>query len=54
MGGARGRDVLVIDSANFPGTRRCGDGLTPRAVAELERLGLGEWLDARIRNAACG
>ena len=45
-----GRDVLVIDSANFPRDKACGDGLTPRAVAELERLGLGEWLDARIRH----
>jgi geranylgeranyl reductase family protein len=45
-----GRDVLVIDSASFPRDKACGDGLTPRAVAELERLGLGEWLDARIRH----
>jgi geranylgeranyl reductase family protein len=45
-----GRDVLVIDAANFPRDKSCGDGLTPRAVAELERLGLGEWLDARIRH----
>ena len=45
-----GRDVLVIDSANFPRDKACGDGLTPRAVTELERLGLGEWLDARIRH----
>ncbi|MBO0866645.1 MAG: NAD(P)/FAD-dependent oxidoreductase, partial [Mycobacterium sp.] len=26
------------------------DGLTPRAVGELELLGLGDWLDARIRH----
>ena len=45
-----GRDVLVIDAANFPRDKACGDGLTPRAVAELERLGLSEWLDARIRH----
>jgi geranylgeranyl reductase family protein len=45
-----GRDVLVIDSASFPRDKACGDGLTPRAVAELERLGLGDWLDARIRH----
>jgi menaquinone-9 beta-reductase len=45
-----GRDVLVIDAANFPRDKACGDGLTPRAVVELERLGLGEWLDARIRH----
>lgn len=45
-----GRDVLVIDSASFPRDKACGDGLTPRAVAELRRLGLGSWLDGRIRH----
>lgn len=45
-----GRDVLVIDSARFPRDKACGDGLTPRAVVELERLGLGFWLDTRIRH----
>jgi geranylgeranyl reductase family protein len=45
-----GRDVLVIDSAQFPRDKACGDGLTPRAVVELERLGLGRWLDGRIRH----
>ncbi|MEN4477984.1 menaquinone reductase [Mycolicibacterium cosmeticum] len=45
-----GRDVLVIDSAQFPRDKACGDGLTPRAVAELELLGLGSWLDGRIRH----
>ncbi len=43
-----GRDVLVIDSARFPRDKACGDGLTPRAVAELRQLGLGSWLDGRI------
>ncbi|MDI3312757.1 MAG: NAD(P)/FAD-dependent oxidoreductase [Mycobacterium sp.] len=43
-----GRDVLVIDSAGFPRDKTCGDGLTPRAVVELHRLGLSEWLRARI------
>lgn len=43
-----GRDVLVIDSAQFPRDKACGDGLTPRAVAELRRLGLGPWLDTRV------
>src|SRR4029077_18805067 len=39
-----GRDVLVIDSAQFPRDKACGDGLTPRAVLELQRLGLGSGL----------
>ncbi|WP_156660965.1 menaquinone reductase [Mycobacterium sp. 852002-51163_SCH5372311] len=45
-----GSDVLVVDSAGFPRDKPCGDGLTPRAIAELERLGLGDWLNGRIRH----
>jgi geranylgeranyl reductase family protein len=45
-----GRDVLVIDASSFPRDKPCGDGLTPRAVAELQRLGLGGWLDAHIKH----
>ncbi|MET0699022.1 MAG: menaquinone reductase [Mycobacterium sp.] len=45
-----GRDVVVIDSAAFPRDKACGDGLTPRAVAELQLLGLGPWLDEHIRH----
>jgi geranylgeranyl reductase family protein len=45
-----GHEVLVVDSSKFPRDKACGDGLTPRAVAELGRLGLGDWLDGRIRH----
>lgn len=45
-----GRDVLLLDSAEFPRDKTCGDGLTPRAVAELEHLGLGEWVRAHTVN----
>jgi menaquinone-9 beta-reductase len=45
-----GRDVLVIDSAQFPRDKACGDGLTPRAVLELQRLGLGPWLEGRVQH----
>ncbi|MCV7104559.1 geranylgeranyl reductase family protein [Mycolicibacterium chitae] len=45
-----GRDVVVIDSATFPRDKACGDGLTPRAVAELALLGLDGWLDEHIRH----
>ena len=45
-----GREVLVIDAAEFPRDKACGDGLTPRAVTELTRLGLGDWLDGRVRH----
>lgn len=45
-----GRDVLLADAANFPRDKTCGDGLTPRAVGELERLGLDDWLRAHAVN----
>jgi geranylgeranyl reductase family protein len=45
-----GHGVLVIDGQRFPRDKACGDGLTPRAVAELELLGLGPWLDGKVRN----
>ena len=45
-----GRDVLVIDSAQFPRDKACGDGLTPRAVLEMQRLGLGSWLAGRVQH----
>jgi geranylgeranyl reductase family protein len=46
----QGRDVVLADAAIFPRDKTCGDGLTPRAVAELERLGLTEWLAGFARN----
>jgi geranylgeranyl reductase family protein len=45
-----GRDVLLTDAAVFPRDKACGDGLTPRAVAELDLLGLGDWVRGRARN----
>ena len=45
-----GREVLVVDAADFPRDKACGDGLTPRAVAELQLLGLGDWLDGHIKH----
>jgi len=35
-----GWDVLLVDRAEFPRPKTCGDGLTPRAVATLQRLEL--------------
>jgi geranylgeranyl reductase family protein len=46
----QGHDVLLADAAVFPRDKACGDGLTPRAIAELDRLGLTPWLDGRVRN----
>ena len=38
-----GLEVALADAATFPRDKSCGDGLTPRAMGELERLGLGDW-----------
>jgi geranylgeranyl reductase family protein len=45
-----GLDVLLTDAAVFPRDKTCGDGLTPRAIGEMERLGLGDWLRAHTVN----
>jgi geranylgeranyl reductase family protein len=38
----KGVKVLLLDRAMFPRNKICGDGLTPRAVTALERLGVLE------------
>ncbi len=45
-----GRDVVLVDAATFPRDKTCGDGLTPRAIAELDHLGLGEWVRSKAVN----
>jgi geranylgeranyl reductase family protein len=45
-----GLDTLLVDAESFPRDKPCGDGLTPRAIAELDALGLGPWLGGRARN----
>ena len=35
-----GLDVLLVERSAFPREKVCGDGLTPRGVAQLERLGI--------------
>lgn len=45
-----GLDVLLVDAAVFPRDKTCGDGLTPRAIGEMEKLGLGDWLRAHAVN----
>ena len=45
-----GHDVVLADAAVFPRDTTCGDGLTPRAVAELDLLGLGDWVRSHGRN----
>lgn len=43
-----GREVTVLDASTFPRDKTCGDGLTPRAMLEVDRLGLGGWARDRI------
>lgn len=46
--GRHGLDTLLTDAAVFPRDKTCGDGLTPRAIGELQRLGLEDWLRGHI------
>ena len=45
-----GTDVVLADAAVFPRDKTCGDGLTPRAIAELQRLGLEDWVRTHVVN----
>lgn len=45
-----GRDVLLIDAVAFPRDKTCGDGLTPRAIGQMQLLGMGGWLAGRPRS----
>jgi menaquinone-9 beta-reductase len=38
----RGRRVLVVEKKRFPREKTCGDGLTPRAVRQLNDMGLAD------------
>jgi len=46
-----GLDVTLVDAETFPRDKPCGDGLTPRAIAELDALGASQWITTRARNA---
>jgi geranylgeranyl reductase family protein len=39
-----GHDVVFVERKTFPREKTCGDGLTPRAVKQLEDMGLGDRL----------
>jgi geranylgeranyl reductase family protein len=45
-----GLDAVVVERKAFPRDKTCGDGLTPRAVLQLEEMGLGDWLHTHHRN----
>lgn len=38
----RGLRVLIVDRTPFPRPKTCGDGLTPRALAAMHRMGISE------------
>ena len=44
-----GHRVLVVEKKRFPREKTCGDGLTPRAVRQLEDMGLGPALSGSLR-----
>jgi geranylgeranyl reductase family protein len=39
-----GLDVAIVEKKSFPREKTCGDGLTPRAVKQLDDMGLGQEL----------
>ena len=45
-----GREVLLVDAADFPRDKTCGDGLTPRAIEQMHLLGMADWLADRPRS----
>src|SRR5688572_33348253 len=45
-----GIDVLLLEKAAFPRDKICGDGLTPRAVRQLVRMGIDITAPGWIRN----
>ena len=42
--GSKGFRVALVEKKTFPREKTCGDGLTPRAVFQLENMGLTEEL----------
>ena len=44
-----GLDTVVVERKTFPRDKTCGDGLPPRAVHELEEMGLGPALEGYHR-----
>jgi geranylgeranyl reductase family protein len=45
-----GLDVLLLEKASFPRDKVCGDGLTPRAVRQLVRMGVDIEAPGWIKN----
>ncbi|MGH6961892.1 MAG: NAD(P)/FAD-dependent oxidoreductase, partial [Dongiaceae bacterium] len=47
-----GLDVRLLDKSEFPRDKTCGDGIAPRSLAALDRMGLLATLDAPRFTAA--
>ena len=45
-----GHDVLAVERKTFPREKTCGDGLTPRAVKQLDDMGLLDALESTHRH----
>jgi geranylgeranyl reductase family protein len=48
---AAGAQVALLERTSFPRDKPCGDGVTGRGLAVLERLGLGAWTEQFHRPA---
>ena len=44
-----GHEVLLVEKKRYPREKTCGDGLTPRAVRQLEDMGLAQDLERHHR-----
>ncbi len=44
-----GHDVVLVEKKTFPRVKTCGDGLTPRAVKQLDDMGLADVLAGHHR-----
>ncbi|HVB06012.1 MAG TPA: NAD(P)/FAD-dependent oxidoreductase [Acidimicrobiales bacterium] len=44
-----GLDVVVLEKKHFPREKTCGDGVTPRAVRQLEAMGLADEIASHHR-----
>ena len=45
-----GLQTLLIDASSFPRDKTCGDGLTPRAIHQLELLGVADQITSEYSN----
>lgn len=46
----QGLNTLLVDAATFPRDKTCGDGLTPRAIHQLHKLGLADAILSKYHN----